>query len=149
MAESKRAASERFFRGIGMFSAILTVVVAFALITFLVLDASGLNALEADEPRTYIAQFMSEEETISYKYYRRGEKLEKPANPKHSESEYYRYTFGGWDITGDGKADILPARVYFDFRAEAVYFEKQIKPIPKSSNPLSSSSESLSGEIYG
>ena len=108
--------------------------------TILVMDIVGINATESEKARDYEISFWSEENEL-YRYnYRRGEKITVPGTPTHSEDEYFKYTFRGWDITGDGSPDILPSRAYFRFDADAVYQKKQIKPLPKtSSNPEESS----------
>ena len=140
---------ERFLRAIGLWSAFLMLISCFALIFFLVLDITGLNIIEREEgARTYLVQFQSEERLLLDMTYKRGEKIDKPANPTHSKSEYYKYTFRGWDITGDNTPDIIPSHAYYEFLAVAVFQKTQIKTPPKSSSQpdKSSANEVLSYE---
>ena len=117
------------------------LITCFVLMTVLVMDIIGINVTESEKARDYEISFWSEENEL-YRYnYRRGEKITVPGTPTHSEDEYFKYTFRGWDITGDGSPDILPSRAYFRFDADAVYQKKQIKPLPKSSEEPEGSSE--------
>ena len=122
----------------------------FALIFFLLMDIIGLNILENENgARRYWVQFQSEDRLLIDMNYRRGEKIDKPGNPTHSENEYYKYTFRGWDISGDNTPDFIPSHAYYSFLAVAVFQKIQIKPVPKSSSesePESSEPESSEGE---
>lgn len=146
----------RAFRRIGIFTALLTLLASIVLIFTMVLNITGLNVFEIEGPRIYWIQFESEERIISDIKYKRGEAVELPPNPKHSEDEYFKYEFRGWDISGDNVPDIIPSHAYYSFLAEAVYQKTQIKPLPKSSsNPSSSDYSSLTlsyvdgGTSYG
>ena len=139
---------ERFLRAVGLWSAFLMLLSCFALIFALVIDIMGFNMLTREEgPRTYWVQFQSEDRLLLDMNYQRGDKINKPANPMHSEDEYFKYTFRGWDISGDNSPDIVPTRAYYSFLAKAVFQKTQIKPLPKpSSSEPSSSEENLSSE---
>ena len=121
----------RRLRALGIVSAVFMALSSLALTAILVLDILGVNPLVIDEARTYWIQYESEEYIFYDAKYKRGEKIEKPANPKHSPNEYYEYTFRGWDISGDNKPDIIPNHAYYSFLAVAVYQKKQIKPLTK------------------
>ena len=136
---------EMFIRSIGLTSAFFMLISCFALIITLVMDISGLNTLESEGPRNYWIQFQSEERFLVDMNYRRGEKIDKPADPTHSEDEYFKYVFRGWDISGDNNPDFIPSRAYYSFLAVAVYQKIQIKPLPKpSSEPEEEPSEDSS-----
>lgn len=133
---------ERFLRGIGLWSAFLMLLTCFSLIVLLVMDIAGLNILEnEDGPRNYWVQFQSEERLLLDMNYRRGEVIDKPGNPTHSEDEYFKYTFRGWDISGDNNPDFIPSRAYYSFLAVAVFQKIQIKPLPKPSSEEPETSE--------
>ena len=102
------------------------LVTCAALVTFLVLDIAEVNPFIMDGPRVYTVQFKSEEQTISYGKYQRGTEISKPSDPTHSVDEEYSYTFVGWDLTGDGIADIVPTHAYYSFLANAVYSKKAL-----------------------
>ena len=143
--KTRMTRKERLYRSIGLTSAVFMLLTCFVLMTILVMDIIGINVTESETgARNYEISFWSEENEL-YRYnYRRGEKISVPGTPKHSEDEYFKYTFRGWDITGDGSPDIIPSRAYFRFDADAVYQKTQIKPLPKSSSePEESSSEAL------
>ena len=135
---------EKFFRSVGLMSAFFMLLSCFTLITFLVMDIAGINYFDREEgPRKYYIAFYSEERFLGGADYIRGEKIDRPGDPVHGDDEYFRYTFRGWDITGDGSPDLVPSRAYFGFDAVAVYQKRQIKPLPKSySEPEPSSEES-------
>ena len=134
---------ERFLRAIGLWSAFLMLLSCFALIAALVVDIMGFNMFEREGgPRTYWIQFQSEDRLLVNLNYQRGEKIDKPANPMHSEDEYFKYTFRGWDISGDNSPDIIPNRAYYSFLAIAVFQKTQIKPLPKTSSKPDSSETS-------
>lgn len=138
----------KFFKGLGIFGAVLTLLTSVALVGFLVLDVMQLNALVSDGPRSYIIQFTNENVTVSIENYRRGATIVVPGEqykaPDEDDNYNYTYTFKGWDMTGDGVADLIPHLAYYSFQAKAVYNRKGVakpKP-PKSSseeNPSSSS----------
>ena len=127
------------------------LITCFVLTVTLVMDMTGLNTLEREEgARVYEISFWTEDTELNRFRYQRGEKISIPGTPAHSEDEYFKYTFRGWDVTGDNKPDIVPTHAYFEFDAVAVYQKTQIKPLPKSSssNPEESSEpEGLSGTI--
>ena len=136
---------ERLYRSISLLSAFFMLITTFTLITLLIMDISGLNTFESEKARDYWVQFTSEDRMLAEYHYVRGQKIDIPADPKHSEDEYFKYTFRGWDITGDNNPDIVPAHAFYDFLAVAVYQKIQIKPLPKSSSePEDSSSDSSS-----
>ena len=138
---------ERLLRAIGLWSAFLMLLSCFALITALVVDIMGFNMLTREEgPRTYWIQFQSEDRMLVDMNYHRGDKIDKPADPMHSEDEYFKYTFRGWDISGDNSPDIIPKHAYYSFLAVAIFQKKQIKPIPKSSSQPETSIEDSSNE---
>lgn len=149
-------------RAIGLWCAFLIMLSSVTLIVLLSMDLVGVNTLEAESPREYWIQFESEGRLLFDNHYRRGEKISKPADPTHSEDEYYVYTFRGWDISGDNNPDFIPNHAYYSFLAVAVYQRRQIKPLPvPSSNPEETSENDdgdssfengeglLIGEIYG
>ena len=110
-------------------------------------DIIGINPTEREEgARTYEISFWTEERELNRFRYQRGEKISIPGTPTHGEDEYFKYTFRGWDITGDNKPDIVPTRAYFEFDAVAVYQKTQIKPLPKSSSEPEEPSEGSSSE---
>ena len=155
MAKRVSVRMDKFFKRLGIFGAILTLVSCVALIAFMVMDMLELNYFIADEPRYYWVQFESENEVILDAKYRRGETLKKPATPTHSPDEYFKYTFRGWDTNGDGTPDLLPSKAYYSFLAVAVFQKKQIKKIPKSSSdptsgdPSSKEPSSNSADLLG
>lgn len=139
---------QRLIRGIGLWSAFLMLVSCFALITMLVMDIAGLNLVEnEDGPRNYWVQFQSEDRLLLDMNYRRGEVIDIPGNPTHSEDEYFKYTFRGWDISGDNTPDLIPSRAYYSFLAVAVFQKIQVKPLPKPSSEEPESSEEPSSNI--
>ena len=138
--------AQKVFRAIGLWGAFLAIVSSITLITMLSLNLMEVVPLEANGPREYWVQFVSEDRILFDKTYRRGEEISKPSNPTHSEDEYYMYIFRGWDITDDNTPDIIPSHAYFSFLAVAVYQRRQIKPLPPSSNPGDSSEEGESSE---
>ena len=145
---------ERLYRSIGLMSAFFMLLTCFTLMTTLVMDIIGVNIFEREEgARTYEISFWTEERELNRYNYHRGEKISVPGTPSHTEDEYFKYTFRGWDITGDGSPDIVPARAYFEFDADAVYQKTQIKPLPKSSSEPeesiegSSEPEALNGAV--
>lgn len=130
----------RAFRRIGILTALLTVVASVALMSLMVIDILGFNLVENEEGiRTYWVQFETEERVIMDTKYKRGEKLDIPPNPMHSEDGYYKYDFRGWDMSGDNVPDVLPTHAYYSFLAIAVWQKTQIKPIPRSSSEEESS----------
>lgn len=150
----------KFTRALGLWCAFFIIVSSLTLVTLLVMDVMELNQLESpDGPREYWIQFESEGQIKFDNHYRRGEKINKPADPTHSSDEYYSYIFRGWDISGDNNPDIIPSHAYYSFLAVAVYQRRQIKQLPRSSNPGDSSDVDDSGfdsnegliigEIYG
>lgn len=142
------ASKNKFFKRLGMFGAVFTLISSLGLIALLILDIIGLNNLIDDGgPRIYWIQFQSEERVLLDMKYKRGEYFEKPADPKHSEDEYFSFTFRGWDISGDNVPDIIPNRAYYSFLAVAVYQKKQIKPLPSSSEEEIPEEEPISSEI--
>ena len=146
MAREPGAAKNKFFKTIGMMGAIFTLISSVALIALLIVTEFVFDILiDENGPRTYWVQFESEDRILLDMKYKRGEKLDKPADPKHSEDEYFEFTFRGWDFTGDKVPDIIPNRVYYSFLAVAVYQKKQIKPFP-SSEPESSEPEDSSND---
>ena len=145
---------ERLYRSIGLMSAFFMLLTCFVLMSTLVMDIAGLNNIENEEgARKYEISFWTEERELNRLTYRRGEKISIPGTPAHSEDEYFKYTFRGWDVTGDNKPDLVPTRAYFAFDAVAVYQKTQIKPLPKSSSEPEESSSELEaydsvGEIF-
>lgn len=140
---------QRLIRAVGLWSAFLMLLSCFALITVMIMDIAGFNLLEAEQPRMYWIQFQSEERILVDLNYRRGEKIDKPGDPKHSKDEYFEYTFRGWDISGDNSPDFIPSHAYYSFLAVAVFQKRQIKPLPKSTSEEDSSEEELnSGMVY-
>ena len=138
---------ERFIRSVGLMSAFFILISCLVLVFTLILDIAGFNMIESENgPRNYWVQFQSEERLLVDMNYRRGEKIDKPGNPTHSEDEYFAYTFRGWDISGDNNPDIIPNRAYYSFLAVAVFQKKQIKPLPKSSSEPETSEEDSSSE---
>ena len=138
---------ERLYRSIGLMSAFFMLLTCFTLMTILVMDITGINIIEREEgARTYEISFWTEDRELNRFTYQRGEKISIPGTPTHSEDEYFKYTFRGWDITGDSKPDIVPTRAYYEFDAEAVYQKTQIKPLPKTSSEPEQSEESSEPE---
>ena len=135
---------ERLYRSIALMSAFFMLISCFALVVILVMDITGLNYFESEEgPRKYYISFWTEDRFLGGLEYVRGEKIMKPGDPKHSEDEYFSYTFRGWDITGDNRPDFIPSHAYYGFDAVAVYQKKQIKPLPKSSSEPEESSADI------
>ena len=133
---------ERLYRSIALMSAFFMLISCFTLVVTLVMDIIGFNYFESEEgPRKYYISFWTEDRFLNGMEYTRGEKILKPGDPRHSEDEYFAYTFRGWDITGDNRPDIIPNHAYFGFDAVAVYQKRQIKPLPKSSSEPEESSE--------
>ena len=134
---------QRLIRGIGLWSAFLMLLSCFALITMLIMDIAGLNLIEnEDGPRNYWIQFQSEDRLLLDMNYRRGEVIDVPGNPTHSEDEYNKYVFRGWDINGDHTPDFIPTRAYYSFLAIAVFQTIQVKSMPKQEEPESPEEES-------
>ena len=124
---------QMFYRSLALMSAFFMLISCFVLITTLVMDITGINIFDREEPRKYCIYFWSEDRFLAGRDgYVRGEKIQIPGNPTHEEDEYFQYTFRGWDINGDNSPDIIPTRAYYGFDAVAVYQKKQIKPLPKS-----------------
>ena len=133
---------QRFVRSVGLMSAFFMLISCFVLVSLLVMNIIVLNPYEYEKgPRDYWVQFVSEDRMISEYHYIRGQKIDIPADPKHSEDEYFAFTFRGWDITGDNSPDIIPNHAFYDFLAVAVYQKRQIKPLPKSSSEPEDESE--------
>ena len=145
MKGEKGEKTNQFFRVFGIIGASLALASTLALATFLILDLAGVNELVSDDPRYYIAEFISEDEDVSYKVYTRGEKIEKPANPTHSPKENYIYTFKGWDLNGDHISDAIPSKAYYSFKAVAIYSSKYIGKEPEKNNE----SNNDGGLMYG
>ena len=149
--KTRMSRKERFFRSVGLMSAFFMLITCFVLMTTLVMDIIGVNIFEREEgAREYEISFWTEETELNRFRYQRGEKISIPGTPTHSEDEYFKYTFRGWDVTGDNKPDIVPTHAYFEFDAVAVYQKTQIKPLPKTSSSepeQSSEPEGLSGAI--
>lgn len=145
MARIPGAKKSRFFIRLGKFGAVFVILSSLGLITLLVLDMIGVNILiDETGPRSYWIQFKSEERMLLDMKYKRGEKFEIPADPKHSEDEYFEFIFRGWDISGDNVPDLIPNRAYYSFLAVAVYQKKQVKPFPSSNSEEDSSEDLLS-----
>lgn len=138
----------RAFRRISILVAVLTLVASFGLIGIMVVDIIGFNIVEIETPRVYWIQFESEERLISDVKYKRGEAVDIPPNPKHSDDEYYKYEFRGWDLSGDGVPDHIPTHAFYSFLAVAVYQRIQVKPIPKSSSEEPSSESDSIADAY-
>ena len=150
MAREIGAKKSKFFRRFGLFGAVFTIISCLSLIALLVVDMIGLNVLvDENGPRMYWVQFQSEERILLDMKYKRGERVDKPGDPKHSEDEYHAYTFRGWDLSGDGVPDIIPAHAYYSFLAIAVYQTIQIKPYPSSEEESQPIEEPTSSEIDG
>ena len=151
MAKRRRtrmSRKERFYRSVGLMGAFFMLISCFTLMITLVLDIAGANTAEREQgPRLYEIAFWTEDRELSHFSYQRGEKISVPGTPSHSEDEYFKYTFRGWDMTGDNKPDIIPARAYFEFDAVAVFQKTQIKPLPKSSSEPESFEEQTSNEV--
>ena len=145
MAKKKGLGSKRF-RGLSIACAVFMIIASLALISTLVMDVIGINPLIAEGPRMYWVQYESEEQILFDAKYKRGEKVDRIADPKHSYDEYFEYTFRGWDISGDNMPDTIPNRAYYSFLAVAVYQKKQIKPLPKTKT---SSGELINGGLDG
>lgn len=145
MARFRGTKKQRFVRSVGMWSAVLMLLSSVALIAVLIMDLLGLNYLLLETPRTYWVQFENEGEIFFDRKYRRGETIDKPKNPTHSEEEYFSYTFRGWDINGDRTPDAIPSHAFYSFLAVAVYQKKQIKPFPSSSSQPNSGSSTTNG----
>ena len=125
----------KFCRVFGLIGASLMLVVTVGLITLLVLDIAGVNTFVVDDTRTYIVCFQSEDDTLSWVRYQRGDKITVPSNPEHSKEQDWVYEFQGWDITGDDRADLLPKRAYYSFLALAVYSKTYVGPKINPHNP--------------
>ena len=141
MARRGGTKKQRFVRSVGMWSAVLMLLSSVSLIAVLIMDLLGFNYLLLETPRTYWVQFENEGEIFFDRKYRRGETIDKPKNPTHSEEEYFSYTFRGWDINGDRTPDAIPSHAFYSFLAVAVYQKRQIKPLPKSSSEPEDESE--------
>lgn len=113
------------------------------------MDIIGLNPYELESPRTYTVQFQNEDDVIFTWDYKRGDLIDRPADPKHSESEEYKYTFRGWDLSGDNSPDIIPKYAYFDFRAVAVYQRIPIKSSSKKDSSEEQYNSSYEGSFLG
>lgn len=110
-----------------IFMAIIGIITATALLTVGVLYMVGVTSLEADSVRYYEVKFYTLNDNLYYSNtYRRGEKLDSIPNPTQEYDDTYRYTFIGWDLTGDFIADILPNKVYYPINAKAVYITSKI-----------------------
>ena len=128
MAREIGAKKSKFFRRFGLFGAVFTIISCLSLIALLVVDMIGLNVLvDENGPRMYWIQFQSEERVL----------LD------------HAYTFRGWDLSGDGVPDIIPAHAYYSFLAIAVYQTIQIKPYPSSEEESQPIEEPTSSEIDG
>ena len=152
MARKRRAGenNSKFLRRFGILSAVLAMLTSAALIGLLVLDMIGINELvEENGPRYYTVQFKTENRIIYTYTYKRGQKIDIPADPEHSEDEYYAFDFRGWDMTGDNVPDAIPTHAYFHFAAHAVYQRRQIKPFPSSSSEEVEESSEPVGESNG
>lgn len=127
----------KFFRIFGIVGASLVIASSIALATFLIMDVAEVNYFLMDYPRTYIAQFASEGKIFQEFQIERGQEVIVPTEkPVHSEKEYYEYTFEGWDTNGDGRADNnFPKRMYYSFRADAVYSYTYNPPPEDPDNP--------------
>lgn len=141
MKAEKRTRLDKFFKRFGLVGAILVVISCVTLVAFLVLDLAEVNPFIMDGPRIYWVQFESEEVIVMDVKYRRGESIKTPNDPVHSEDEYYKYAFKGWDLNDDKRADLIPPFAYSSFRAVAIYSKKQIKARPSSNSDSSSNSE--------
>lgn len=144
----------KFFKAMGLISAVFVLLTSVCLVAFLVLDIIDVNTLVSDGPRYYTIQFADEYSTISTNTYRRGDKIvfpkENPVRfPDEDEDYNYTYTFKGWDITGDNISDLLPHYAYYSFLAKAVFSRTSIaKPKPSSSKEDDSSSSSSSSKPW-
>ena len=126
----------RFFRIFGIVGASLVIASSVALSAFLIMDVAEINYFLMDSPRKYVAQFSSEGKVFKEFYIERGQEVKVPTdNPTHSYQEYYEYTFEGWDTNGDGVVDNnFPKRMYYSFRADAVY-SYTYNPPPEPEDP--------------
>ena len=101
------------------------MVTSAATVTIFALNDKGIINLHQDELREYNAQFYSEGALV----YETG-KIKKgtPINYGYKDFPTKRrtpdgkvYQCIGWDITGEGLPDVVPTKIYGDFKANAVF----------------------------
>lgn len=74
----------------------------------------------------YMANFYVDGRLIDRIPLELGKALHAPVDITKEADDLYSYTFAGWDITGDGIADTLPATLTSTIKAEAVFEAERI-----------------------
>lgn len=93
--------------------------------TLLILDSSEVVDLTSGVNRQYTITFKVEDKLYLQKTLFRGAPIDYSdlKDPVKSGSLYKYYTFAGWDLNGDGFADILPSKAYNSYVANALFKE--------------------------
>ena len=107
----------------GLPAAILIIIPCLTLATFAILDVCGVFPL-LGATRSYTVSFYSDNELLDSFKLKRGDKLEYDYTP---DKDGYR--FMGWDIDNNKIPDILPQRIYYDIKANAVWSKAHEKSI--------------------
>ena len=117
------------FKVVSVIVSILTLLGSLVLITVLVLSDLKVFKLSTNEPRYYNGSFYNEG-VLLYETgpLKRGELINYNEAPdKDREADGTIYQFIGWDLDGNKIPDILGDRIYFNFKANAVFMKL---PIP-------------------
>ena len=102
-------------KAMGLTAAFLIILPCLVLTTFGILDLAGVFPL-LGERRTYTIEFFAEETLLDSIELKRGDKIVYDYEPYKID-----YKFIGWDIDGNKIPDVLPARIYYNITARAVW----------------------------
>lgn len=128
MAQQTKPKRRKAWKITSIVATSILMVSVIAIPTFLILDTAGAVSITSGVNRQYTMTFTVDEKVYATKTLYRGAKIDYsdiPEPVKYGSLLKY-YTFSGWDITGDGYADILPSRAYRSYTAVAVFREHKL-----------------------
>lgn len=117
-------------KAISIFGSSIGLLGALTCTTCLILADNGAIPFLTESYRTYHGQFYVDETCVLDVTEKRGtdisERIDAIDLEKPADNEGYEYKFLGWDTMGNGIPDIPPTKMYYNFRADAIYLKYKL-----------------------